>query len=124
MARLFLFHYDALERKRRVYYDKEKLTCIQRHLDEIWPLPRPCPICRRNPDHWRVSETPVLLPLLTGRAEISLHDFKQAAESLAVAPAVALTCSECGHILLFNAARLGVASVEPGVEGRFCIPSK
>ena len=105
-------------------FDKEKLAAVERYLDEKWPPPRTCPVCRRSPDHWRISETPVLLPLLTGGSEISLRSFEQVAERLSVAPVVAVTCSECGYILLFNAAPMDVAPHTPGAGGRFRIPSE
>lgn len=104
-------------------FNEDKLAAVARYLDEKWPMPRTCPVCRRNPEHWRVSETPVLLPLLTGGADISIHSFEQAAERLSVAPVVAVTCSDCGHILFFNAAPMGVAPATGGVGGRFSIPS-
>lgn len=105
-------------------FDEEKLTSIQRYLDKKWPMPRTCPICQENPDHWRLSETPILLPLLTGSAEISVSSFKQAADSLAVAPAFALTCSNCGHIILFSAAQKDITHVDSGDKDRFSIPSE
>lgn len=105
-------------------FDQEKFAAVARYLDEKWPLPRTCPVCRRNPRHWRISETPVLLPLLTGGSDISLNRFEQAAECLSVAPVVAVTCSDCGHILFFSAAPMGVAPAAAGVEGRFSIPSE
>jgi len=33
------------------------------------------------------------------------------------------SCSDCGHILFFNAAPMGVAPATGGVGGRFSIPS-
>lgn len=105
-------------------FDHQKLADIEHYLNERWPLPRTCPVCRRNPENWRISETPVLLPLLTGGSDISLHSFEQAVERLSVAPVIAVTCSECGHILLFNAAPMGVAPAVTGIEARFGIPSE
>lgn len=105
-------------------FNKNKLTTIRQFLDAKWPTPRTCPVCQQNPDHWRVSETPVLLPLLRGRASVSMQDFARAVESLAVAPAVALTCSNCGYIMLFSASEIGVVSVESGEEERAEIPSE
>lgn len=110
-----------------MHFDQEKLTAIEQFLDAKWPMPRTCPVCREDPDHWRISEMPVLLPLLTGRVDISLQDFARAVESLAVAPAVALTCSNCGYILLFSASEMGIAPVEPravGQQRRSNIPSE
>lgn len=105
-------------------FDEEKLTSIQRYLDKKWPMPRTCPICQENPDHWRLSETPILLPLLTGSAEISVNSFEQAADNLAVAPVFALTCSNCGHIMLFSAAEKNITPVDAGEEERYLIPSE
>lgn len=104
-------------------FDKTKLTAIQQFLDVRWPMPRTCPVCRENPDHWRISEMPVLLPLLTGHADVSMQNFARAVDSLAIAPAVALTCSNCGYILLFSASAMGVVSVESSNEARTSIPS-
>lgn len=105
-------------------FDKARLAAIGQFLDAKWPAPRTCPVCRANPDHWRISETPVLLPLLRGHADVSMQDFARAVESLAVAPAVALTCSACGYILFFSASAMGVMPVDPGTEARASIPSK
>lgn len=107
-----------------MHFDKDKLAAIASYLDEKWPLPRTCPVCRRNPMHWRISETPVLLPLLTGDADISVHSFKQAAERLAIASVIAVTCSNCGHILFFDAAPIGIAPAATGIKARFSIPSE
>ena len=107
-----------------MYFGKGKLNEIVQFLDAKWPTPRTCAVCHENPDHWRISETPILLPLLTGRANISMQNFARAAESLAVAPAVALTCSNCGHIMLFSAAQLGLTPVELDTETRSSIPSE
>lgn len=107
-----------------MHFDKEKLSTIKQFLAANWPLPRTCPVCRVNPDHWRISETPVLLPLLTGRVDINMQNFARAIESLSVASAVALTCSTCGHIMLFSASNMGVAPVEPSAETRSSIPSE
>lgn len=108
-----------------MYYNDEMLRSIERFLEEKWPRPRTCSVCQRTPDHWRVSETPVLLPLLTGDSDISVESYKKAVESISAAPAIALTCSNCGHIVLFNAAQVGIASIEAnGAEGRFIIPSE
>jgi hypothetical protein len=105
-------------------FGKEELTAIEQFLDAKWPMPRTCPVCRENPERWRISETPVLLPLLTGRVDITMKNFARAVESLAIAPAVALTCSNCGCIKLFSAFEMGVASVEPGTGARSSIPSE
>lgn len=105
-------------------FDTEDLHMIEQFLDSRWPTPRTCPVCRKNPDHWRISETPVLLPLLTGRADVSLQNFSRAAESLSVAPAVALTCSDCGYIMLFSATEMGVSDVETRTMARSVIPSE
>lgn len=105
-------------------FGKEKLTAIGQFLDAKWPTPRTCPVCHKNPDHWRISETPVLLPLLRGHVDISMLDFARAVKSLAVAPAVALTCSNCGYIMLFSATEMGVVPVEPGTNVRTSISSE
>lgn len=94
-------------------FGKKKLTAIEQVLDAKRPTSRTCPVCRENPDHWRISETPVLLPLLTGRIDVSTQD-----SARAVAPAVALTCSNCGYILLFSASEMGVVPIEPHAEAR------
>ena len=107
-----------------MHFGKDKLTAIEQFLDAKWPMPRTCPICRENPDHWRISETPVLLPLLRGHVDISMQDFARAVKSLAVAPAVALTCSNCGYIMLFSASEMNVVSIEPGAGARSIISSK
>ena len=105
-------------------FDEDKLAAIEQFLDAKWPTPRTCPVCRANPDHWRISETPVLLPLLRSHADVSMQNFARAVESLAVAPAVALTCSTCGYVLLFSASAMGVMPVDPGTEARASIPSE
>jgi hypothetical protein len=105
-------------------FDRQKLTAIEQFLDAKWPPPRTCPVCRENPDHWRISETPVLLPLLTGRVNVSMQNFARAVEGLAIAPAVALTCSNCGYIVLFSASEMGVVSVESSAEARSSISSE
>lgn len=107
-----------------MHFDQKKLAAIQQFIEAKWPTPRTCPVCREAPEHWRVSEMPVLLPLLTGRIDIPKHNFARAAESLAVAPAVALTCSNCAHIELFSASTIGVAPVESGDEARTIIAAR
>ena len=105
-------------------FDKTKLIAIEQFLDARWPMPRTCPVCRENPDHWRISETPVLLPLLTGHVDVSMQDFARAVESLAVAPAIALTCSNCGYIILFSAFEMNLVPVESSDEVRTSIASE
>lgn len=108
-----------------MYFDEETLKTIEDFLEEKWPRPRTCSVCQQNPEHWRVSEMPVLLPLLTGDSDISVESYRKAVESISAAPAIALTCSNCGHIVLFNAAQVGIVSPDSnGVQGRFVIPSE
>lgn len=107
-----------------MHFEKADLTAIEQFLDAKWRKPRTCPVCHDNPDHWRISETPVLLPLLTGRTGISMQNFARAAKSLSVAPAIALTCSNCGYIMLFSASQMDLAPVESSTEVRSGIPSE
>ena len=107
-----------------MHFDEDKLTASARRLQERWPSPRTCPVCRQNPDHWRISETPVLLPLLVGSAELDVRDLREAAGHLSAAPAVALTCSTCGHILLFSAAEMDVVPMKDPSRPRFSLPSE
>jgi hypothetical protein len=106
-----------------MHFDDAQFAAIQQYLDDRWPSPRTCPVCRRNPDHWRISETPVLLPLLTGSPELDVRDVEQAAGNLSAAPCVAATCSACGHVLLFSSTPITVGPVESLSGPRFSLPS-
>lgn len=107
-----------------MHFTSEELDRIRSRIEEYWPAPRTCSVCQRDSVQWRVSPAPILLPVLIGNADISARNVGRIEEHIAFAPSVALTCSECGHIIFFNAAQMNLVPLKTPLESRYFIPSR
>ncbi len=69
---------------------------------------RPCPMCGKHHDNILIEHEIQLLSFFRKGYGISNHLAPQA-----VLPTLAVTCSNCGYVALFNLIQMGVVDVSP-----------
>ncbi len=77
--------------------NEEKQSLIRQHLLRYWH-DRKCPIC--NFRDWNIPDTLFEIRSFAGPRKVVLGGVS--------APLVALICSNCGYVILFNALKVGI----------------
>ena len=79
----------------------EQLAVLTKKIEKLWPEPRRCPVCGST--GWSLLDR-----------VMEIREFERGALSTGgkLIPLVSITCSTCGHTLLFNAITLGVVEAQ------------
>jgi hypothetical protein len=87
-------------------FTDEQLREIRDHLDEKYPQPRTCPVCRHEREMWLLTSAPVYMPVMT-RDDVLVDDSGRI-RGLMLFPSVALVCSYCSNMLFFSTGHMGL----------------